>query len=87
MEPLERITDKHQRTWGVVSHLKVSDHISYYIYRGYTTGQAHAAAEQPANTSRAQVGSCPNLSPCKKGVDNRNLLRSASMTPSSVMGL
>lgn len=24
VEPLERISDRHQRTWGVVSHLKVS---------------------------------------------------------------
>lgn len=24
VEPLERIADKHQRTWGVVQHLKVS---------------------------------------------------------------
>jgi hypothetical protein len=23
VEPLEKLTDKHQRTWGVVSHLKV----------------------------------------------------------------
>lgn len=23
VEPLERIGDKHQRTWGIVSHLKV----------------------------------------------------------------
>jgi hypothetical protein len=23
VEPLERISDRHQRTWGVVSHLKV----------------------------------------------------------------
>jgi oligopeptidase A len=23
VEPLEKLTDRHQRTWGIVSHLKV----------------------------------------------------------------
>ncbi len=35
--------------------------ISIYMNHGYSTGKAHAAAEQPASTLRARVGSRPNL--------------------------
>lgn len=32
VEPLEKISDRHQRTWGVVSHLKASEHSYPWVH-------------------------------------------------------
>jgi hypothetical protein len=46
VEPLERIGDKHSRTWGIVSHLKV----------GPASGPAAASLPGPAGRCQSAGG-------------------------------
>lgn len=50
VEPLEKLTDKHQRTWGIVSHLKVR---CCEIEHSYTAGYSLQREHKPATATRA----------------------------------
>jgi hypothetical protein len=60
VEPLEKLTDKHQRTWGVVSHLKVGSAAASKSGRGCgfagSQGSADRAAVAAGSSYAAALG-------------------------------
>lgn len=55
VEPLEKLTDRHQRTWGIVSHLKVRRGFAVYCSCFSHRSSASACADKPAEHTRHVV--------------------------------